>query len=324
MAGVHALVLAAGRGTRLDPLTRLVAKAAVPLAGPTLVERAIDWLGRQAITDVVVNLHHRPETITAVLGDGRHLGCRIRYSWEQPILGSAGGPRHALDLLDSDPFLIVNGDTLCDLPLAPMVEAHARTGADVTMAVVPNPAPRHYNGLVLDDEDRVTGVVPAGQAAGTWHFIGIQVARHAVLAPLADGTPAESVSGVYRDAMTRRPGSIRGWRLTLPCVDVGTPEDYRQAALSLAAAGAAGSLVEAGAELDPSARIVRSVVWPGARVGAGVEVEDSVVAGAVRVPAGLRIRRSVVVPAGVVRSGDDAAVHDGVAIFPMGSRTLSA
>lgn len=321
---MNALVLTAGLGTRLDPLSRLVAKAAVPLAGQTLVERALDWLRREGVTDVVLNLHHKPDTITAVVGDGAHLGLRVRYSWEEPILGSAGGPRRALDLLDSDPFLIINGDTLCDLSLAPMIDRHTRSGADVTMALVSNPAPDHYNGVQLDDEDRVTGVVPAGGAAGSWHFIGIQVARRSVFASLADGVPAETVSGIYRERFARGDGSVRGWRVTRPFVDVGTPADYLRAALSVRAGGPDASVIEADADVHASARIVRSVVWPDATIGAHADLEDCIVAGAAVVPAEFRARQVVVVPAETARPDDtQATLRDGLAIFPLESRRLA-
>src|SRR5262245_16638046 len=124
MTTLPALVLTAGQGTRLDPLTRLVAKAAVPLGGRTLIEHVLDWVRTQGVVDVVLNLHHLPATITSVVGDGVHLGMSVRYSWEQPLLGSAGGPRRALPLVDSDEFLIVNGDTLSDFAFDPMIEAH--------------------------------------------------------------------------------------------------------------------------------------------------------------------------------------------------------
>jgi hypothetical protein len=99
MSAPRALVLTAGLGTRLRPLTYLRAKAAVPINGETLARRAVRWLASQGITDLVLNLHHHPESITASVGDGADLGARVRYSWEQPLLGSAGGPRHALPLL---------------------------------------------------------------------------------------------------------------------------------------------------------------------------------------------------------------------------------
>ena len=161
-----ALVLTAGRGTRLDPLTRLVAKPAVPLGDRTLIEHVLAWVRAQGVTDVVLNLHHLPRTIAAIVGDGTHLGVGARYSWEQPLLAS-------------DRFLIVNGDTLCTFDVAPMVRAHIESGADVTMAVVPNPDPSHYNGLTIDADRVVTGFVPRGQADGGWHFIGIQVVEAA-------------------------------------------------------------------------------------------------------------------------------------------------
>ena len=95
----RALVLTAGLGTRLRPLTYIRAKAAVPVNGETLARRAVRWLVSHGITDLVLNLHHHPASITASVGDGTDMGARVRYSWEQPVLGSAGGPRHALPLL---------------------------------------------------------------------------------------------------------------------------------------------------------------------------------------------------------------------------------
>jgi NDP-sugar pyrophosphorylase family protein len=315
---VHALLLTAGLGTRLDPITRLVAKAAAPLAGRTLAERALTWVRREGIRDAVLNLHYKPATITGAIGDGSHLDLRVRYSWEQPILGSAGGPRRALDLLGSDPFLIVNGDTLCDIQIAPMIQAHKRSRAQATMALVPNPAPDFYNGVRLDDEDRVVEFVPAGpDATGTFHFIGIQIASKAIFAPLADGVPAETVKGIYRDLVQTTPGAVRGWRVNRPFVDIGTPEDYLRTALAVAASEEGGSTVEPGARVDPSARLTRTVVWADARVGAGARLEDCIVAGPLTVPAGFHATGCMILPAAMARRDDSATVGDGLAQFPI-------
>src|SRR5215468_3964491 len=100
---IPALVLTAGLATRLRPLSLVRAKAALPVAGITLVERILARLAAAGVRDVVINLHHLAHTITAVVGDGSPLGVRVRYSWESPVLGSAGGPRHALPLLESLP-----------------------------------------------------------------------------------------------------------------------------------------------------------------------------------------------------------------------------
>ena len=99
------MVLAAGLGTRLRPLTEVRAKPALPVAGEPIIRRILRRLVAHGIVNVTVNLHHLPETVTAVVGDGGDLGARVRYSWEQPtILGSAGGPRQALDILGVETF----------------------------------------------------------------------------------------------------------------------------------------------------------------------------------------------------------------------------
>jgi mannose-1-phosphate guanylyltransferase len=314
---VSAIVLTAGLGTRLDPLTRLVAKPAVPLAGRPLLGRVLDWLGEQGVRDVILNLHHRPETITAIVGDGSPFGLRARYSWEPVILGSAGGPRHALPLLDADPLLIVNGDTLCEVPLGPFCDAHRRLGAEVTMALVPNPAPDHYNGVVLDDEDQVIGFRSKGRAEGTWHFVGIQIAAASIFAGLGDGEPAETVAGIYRDMVARRPGSIRGWRLALPFIDVGTPRDYLEAALALAAGQPPDVLVDPDVDVEAGVRLVDTIVWPGATIGAGAHLGRCIVAGQAQVPRGLTARDAVIVPASVVREGDRARIEGEVGVFEL-------
>jgi mannose-1-phosphate guanylyltransferase len=303
MRTLPALVLAAGQGTRLDPLTRLTAKAAVPLGGRTLIEHVLDWVKDQGVAEVVMNLHHLPATITSVVGDGAHLGLSIRYSWEQPLLGSAGGPRRALPLLASDEFLMVNGDTLCTFDVAPMVDAHTRRGADVTMAVVPNPDPNHYNGLVVDDDGVVTGFAPRGQAAGTWHFIGVQVARSSAFADLPDGVTSETVAGFYRDVIRDTPGRIRAWEARTSFLDVGTPRDYLQAALNTPP--------------GVNAHGRRVVVWPDAHVAEDSDLDECIVAGPVRVPSGFRARSSVLLPEAVLKTGDRAAVREGIAVFDL-------
>src|SRR5690348_13706455 len=145
---MRALVLTAGLGTRLQPLTRARAKAAAPVDGDPLARRTIRWLVSHGIRDLVLNLHHRPESITEAIGDGSDLGARVRYSWESPVLGSAGGPRHALPLLldrsGDGSFVLVNGDTLASVDLDAMAAQHRASGALVTMGLIRNPRPDKY------------------------------------------------------------------------------------------------------------------------------------------------------------------------------------
>ena len=270
------IVLTAGLGTRLDPITRVVAKAAVPMAGKTLVERVLEWLKREGIEDVVLNLHHRPESITAIMGDGSELGLRVRYSWERVLLGSAGGPKQALRLWPTltGSCLIVNGDTLTDLALAPLIEAHRASGARATLAVIRNTRPDHYNGIRANADRTVTEFVARGHMEPTWHFVGIQVVEADVFDRIAPGEPAETVSGLYRDMVREAPGSVMVWPVDAPFLDVGTPADYLAAVFSLAGSDV---VIEGDSKVDPSAVLHRCVVWNGARVAAGARLTDCVV-----------------------------------------------
>ena len=289
LSALPTIVLAAGLGTRLAPITRVVAKPAVPVAGRTLVERVLAWLRREGVTDVVLNLHYLPETITSVLGDGAALGLRIRYSWEPEILGSAGGPRQALALWPglTGPCLIVNGDTLTDFPLAPLVEAHLASGAQATLAVVANTRPDHYNGIRADAERRVVGFAKAGHAEHTWHFVGVQVVTPSVFDRVPPGMPAETVSGLYRDLVLEEPGAVCVWPVEAPFLDVGTPADYLAAVLQTA--GTDTCVIEGTtAYVHPSAVLTRCVVWDGATVGAGANLTECVVLTGAHVPPGTR------------------------------------
>ena len=186
-----ALVLTAGLGTRLRPLSDYRAKPAMPVGKEALACRILRGLADSGIREAVLNLHHLPHTVTREVGDGSQCGLRVRYSWEQPrVLGSAGGPRHALPLVDGDTVLIVNGDTLCDMPLRELWEAHQASGALVTLGLMPHPEPGRYGGVVIDaqvlDRDQprrtaasdvgprllasgaVTGFVPRTSQARYW------------------------------------------------------------------------------------------------------------------------------------------------------------
>jgi mannose-1-phosphate guanylyltransferase len=288
----HALVMTAGLGTRLRPLTDRRAKPAIPVAGEPMIRRILTWAAGHGIADAVMNLHHLPETVTAAVGDGKDLGLRARYSWEQPqILGSAGGPRLALPIVGADTFFIINGDTLTDMNLVEMAQAHRSSGARVTLAVVPNREFSKYGGVVVDDESRVTGFVPRGAGAeGSWHFIGVQVADASVFAPLPVHTAASSIGGVYDRLLRETPGSVRAHRGAWAFFDVGTPGDYLRTTLAFSASG-----VDAGrrTRVDPSARVTRTVLWDDIDVGPGASLDDCVVTDGVRVPSGAAYRRSI-------------------------------
>jgi len=289
---IPALLLTAGLGTRLRPLSDVRAKGAVPVAGEPLARRTIRWLVGAGITDIVLNLHHRPATLTAVTGDGSDLGARVRYSWEQPILGSAGGPRHALPLLDSTRFLIVNGDTLTNLDLDALLSRHRISGALVTMALVPNIRPEQYGGVLVTD-GVVTGFTARGARDPNYHFTGVQVAERAAFESLADGVPAESIGEVYPALMRARPGAVSAFVSDATFEDIGTPRDYLDTTFRVANREGVGAEWQAGAgcRVARDVTLRRTVLWDRVTVGPGVSLSDCIVTDDVAVPANARFER---------------------------------
>jgi mannose-1-phosphate guanylyltransferase len=292
------LVLTAGLGTRLRPLTYVRAKAAVPVNGRSRAERAARWLASHGFTNQVFNLHHHPASVAACLGDGVDLGIRIRYSWEQPVLGSAGGPRHALPLLTDGGYsrmLLVNGDTLTNVDLDGLLRRHEASGARVTMALIPNPAPTRYGGVSVDANGVVTGFPPRGQVMDSFHFIGVQVAEADVFAGLDDGVPSESVGALYPAMMREAPGSVAAYVSEASFQDIGTPADLL--ATSIALASAEGDhLVSPASRVSSSAILERTAVWDDVVIGDGAHLVDCIVADGCRVPKGMTLTGCAVVP----------------------------
>ncbi len=306
----RALLLTAGLGTRLQPLTYVRAKAAVPINGEALVRRVIRGLALSGISDLVLNLHHRPASIAALVGDGSDLGVSVRYSWEQPVLGSAGGPRHALPLVtdsDDDDFLIVNGDTLTDADVWSLLARHRESGALITMALVPNPRPSHYGGVVVSPEGWVTGFTtvrpssvsrPAAPAGSpSFHFIGLQAASARAFATLEDGVPAESVNALYRRLIAEHPQSVAAHVSHASFLDIGTPRDCFDTSLALARTEGA-QFIGARVRIGDSAVLERSMVWDDVTVGARAHLHECIVADGARIPDDARYERCAIVNAG--------------------------
>src|SRR5262245_15459121 len=261
-----------------------------------MIRRIIRWLVSRRVSDLVLNLHHPPATLTAVVGDGSDLGARVRYSWEQPaILGSAGGPRLALPLIGADLFFIINGDTLTDVNLDALAEAHEQSGALVTLALVPNRAFERYGGVVLDEAARVTGFVKRGPAAeGSFHYIGVQIAHAEVFQSLRPGDVARTIGGIYDSLITSRPGSVGGFVIDAEFFDVGTVQDYWETTRVFEQKDAdSGSSWGHAAAIDPTAHVADSILWDDVEVGAGAVLQRCILTDGVRVPQNAVYRETI-------------------------------
>jgi mannose-1-phosphate guanylyltransferase len=291
----RAFILAAGLGTRARPLSSLRAKPALPVAGEAMIRRIIRRLVASGFSDIVVNLHHRPESIAAVLGDGSDLSAHVRYIWELPtLLGPAGGPRAALPAIGADCFLLVNGDTLTDLDVSRVWDAHAASRALVTLALVPNTESRKYGGVRLAEDGTVTGFVGRGAAQPSFHFIGIQVVHADAFRSLPVGEPASSVGGLYDRLIESQPGAIRGCVVDAAFWDIGTPLDYWNVSMALAKReSGADQVAGLRVSIDPTSRVSRSVLWDDIVVEPHCLLEECVVTDRVRIPRGSVYRRKI-------------------------------
>ena len=123
---MRAMILSAGYGTRLWPLTEDRTKPAIPILGKPLVGYVAEYLARNGCDEIVVNLHHRPESVRKALGDGSRFGVKLHYVEEPEILGTSGAMDNARALLDGDTFLVVNGKIITDIDLHAALETHRR------------------------------------------------------------------------------------------------------------------------------------------------------------------------------------------------------
>ncbi len=154
---MKAMILAAGFGTRLFPLTIDRTKPAIPFLGKPLVGYVAEYVAKFGFKDVVVNLHHQPESVKKALGNGDDFGVKIHYTIEEPkILGTAGALDNARSLLEDETFLIVNGKIITDIDISAALETHRKTGALATMVLIENKKRERFS-IVETEGDSVTG-----------------------------------------------------------------------------------------------------------------------------------------------------------------------
>jgi mannose-1-phosphate guanylyltransferase len=321
------MVLAAGLGTRLRPLTDLLPKPAVPVAGLPLVQLAFGRMHAAGIRHVVVNTHHLASEMARVAREAAHVaGVTLAISPEPTIAGTGGALREArAHLAGADLVVLWNGDIVFDIDLLPILAAHRKSQALATMVLAPMPPGASYASVDVDQGmavRRIAGLGPGGDALVPLHFTGVHVLSPALL----DHVPARPFEcdvnrRVYAPLLAA--GHVRGVMANGYWNDLGTPERYLAANLDLLAgrtqaaspgadpfAGlhARGSrvFVAEGARVDPAARLVGPVmVGAGAVVEAGTKVGPEAVIGAgCRVGQGAVVERAVVWEGTVVAPGE--------------------
>ena len=206
------MILAAGRGERLRPLTDHTPKPLLPIAGAPLIVHQVRWLAAAGIRDIVINLHHLGDAISAALGDGAAFGARIAYSRETTLLETGGGIVKALPLLGNEPFVILNGDTWTDYPFAQLLRP---LGNDLAHLVLTRTPPNRAVGDFGLEGDRVTRTEDRSCV-----YCGISLLSTA----LFDGAPTGpfSLRDLLFDAITK--DRVGGELWNGRWIDIGTPD----------------------------------------------------------------------------------------------------
>lgn len=233
----HGMILAAGLGTRLGPLTGARPKALIDVAGRPMIEYPLRMLAAAGVEDVVINLHHLGEQIRDTLGDGGLYGVRIRYSPEDPILDTGGGVAHARALLGDEPFALANCDALLDVDLGEVWKLHCERRALATLVVRADPRAARYGLLELDETGLVRRFLgrPAhvAGALAPRMFCGVHVISPEIFAHMPSAGSFSITREVYLplvEAGARLYGFDHGgyWR------DLGTADSLAAARLDVA------------------------------------------------------------------------------------------
>ena len=152
---MKAMILAAGLGTRLRPLTEEISKPMVPIVNRPVMEHIVELLARHGFDQLYVNLHYHPQVITKHFGSGERWGVSITYSYEEELMGTAGGVKKLEKELGGGTFLVISGDALTDLDLTALMEFHRRHGGIATLVLTPVDDPSKYGVVIVDQEGRI-------------------------------------------------------------------------------------------------------------------------------------------------------------------------
>lgn len=227
---MKAMILAAGLGTRLRPLTNHTPKPLLPIAGTPLIVWNLLLLRRHGITDVIVNLHHLGHLIEQALGDGTQIGLRLTYSHEPVILGTGGGLKQAEAFFGGEPFLVLNGDTLVELDLKAVMQFHHRHGGLATMVLRDDPEAKQWGAVEVDAGQRILRINGRGAsaaAAAIRMFAGIHVMHPRLLRDVPAGRESSIIDAYVREI--ERGEAVFGFDMQGYWSDIGTSQRYDQA-----------------------------------------------------------------------------------------------
>jgi len=299
---VRAMILAAGLGTRLRPLTLEIPKPVVPVLGRPLCGYAMEFLRSHGATEFLLNLHHGPEAVRERVDAWAAGRFPVEYAFEPEILGTGGGIVNAREFLRGGTFVAANSDVIARFPLEEALSRHRETGALATLVLFPDPAKR-YTPVRVREDGRIAGFgeeAPAGAFEG--FFTGYQIVEPELLAHIPPGRPSCIVRETYAPLIARG-GPVHAFLSSGSFLDFGTPADYLGGVIALLAERTDGNrvFVAPGADVDPGAVVgPDAAIEAGASVGAGALVRRAIVWPGARVAPGARVEGGILTPRGFV------------------------
>jgi NDP-sugar pyrophosphorylase family protein len=328
-------ILAAGFGTRLWPLTEDRTKAAISFLNRPLITYAVEYLASHGIKDLIINLHHQPESIRHALGDGSALGVNIEYSTEDEILGTSGALDRVRESLLDDDFVVINGKIVTNIDLGKVVASHRNSQAIATLVLKENAAREHFSIVEVDEQSRITRFAgfpdvsqqaDAAEASGDFRdpkshfetapllFTGIQVLSRRIFKYIPRNCFSHSTIHVYPQAIAAGEKVI-GLTSNADWYEMSTLQRYLEAHLRLM--GSRSVIFGKNCAIHPGATVEHSVLWDNVKIESGARVSHSVLADDVRIPAGAKINRAVVVRRAVVSQVEKGEIVGDNVIVPI-------
>jgi NDP-sugar pyrophosphorylase family protein len=309
---MKAMILAAGYGERLWPLTADRGKPALPVLGKPLVGYVAEYLAHHGVNEAVVNLHHRPESVREALGDGSSFGLHLTYVYEPVILGTSGGLDNAREHFQDETFIVVNGKIITDLDLSAAIETHRRTDALATLVLKRNVRRERFSivetrdGFVTQFAGMPQADNGAADADAPLMFTGIHILEPRIFNYIPRGVFSDSVVDVYPQALAAgeriaaHVGEGRWYELS-------TLERYLD--ISLALLKSEGRDVYAGrrTSIAAGANVHDTIFWDDVTIEGGARVTRSVIGEGVQVRARDSLTEAIVVRADLV-AGQTAPV----------------
>ena len=232
LSAMKSMLLAAGLGTRLRPLTDNLPKCMLPIAGKPVLEHNLEWLKKYGVTEVMINLYHLPQVVKDYFGDGSNWGMKVAYSLEKEILGTAGGVKNVAWFFEDNPFLVWYGDNLSTCDLGRLLQFHREKGGALTIALFQREDVTRSGILGLAEDDRVVRYLekPGDEEVFShWVNAGIMVLEPEVLGYIPSNGPADFGRDVI-PAMLAEGQRLFGYRMSsdegLWWID--TPEDLQR------------------------------------------------------------------------------------------------